>query len=293
MRMVQTTYGSDQFLTFYRHFLLRLFHEGLGDRKRTPELDDLLGAVPYLNGGLFEVHELERLHPSIDIPDEAFERLFDFFDTYQWHLDERPLRADNEINPDVLGFIFEKYINQKELGAYYSREDITGYITASTAVPRILELTRKSARSRFDQTGRFGRSCANNRSATYPREILAGLPPAAESGSIRLPGETVSEQASRATRIAVLTKILVSGQVAEPRDFVEFNLDVRQFAQDAIENAEGPETILAFYDALRDIRIVDPACGSGAFLFAALNILEPLLSCVSIKWRTLSTTPTP
>ena len=55
------------------------------------------------------------------MPDEAFERIFDFFDDYQWRLDDRPLKDDKEINPDVLGYIFEKYINQKELGAYYPR----------------------------------------------------------------------------------------------------------------------------------------------------------------------------
>jgi type II restriction/modification system DNA methylase subunit YeeA len=31
-----------------------------------------------------------------------------------------------------------------------------------------------------------------------------------------------------------------------------------------------------FYHALQSISILDPTCGSGAFLFAAMNILEPL-----------------
>src|SRR5207247_4740785 len=101
--LMQERNGKDKFLSFYRHFLLRLFHEGLGQQSRSHELDALLGKVPYLNGGLFEVHELEQQNPDIEIPDQAFERIFDFFDAYQWHLDERPLRADNEINPDVLG----------------------------------------------------------------------------------------------------------------------------------------------------------------------------------------------
>lgn len=103
--------GEDKFYTFYRYFLLRLFHEGLGAKPRTRELESLIGSIPYLNGGLFDVHELEkpdRYGKAIQIPDEAFERIFDYFDQYQWHLDERPLRADNEINPDVLGYIFEK-----------------------------------------------------------------------------------------------------------------------------------------------------------------------------------------
>ena len=70
------------------------------------------------HGGLFDVHEWEEHNPKIAIADNAFEKLFDFFDAYSWHLDERPLRNDNEINPDVLGYIFEKYVNQKQMGAY-------------------------------------------------------------------------------------------------------------------------------------------------------------------------------
>jgi hypothetical protein len=110
--------GKDKFYSFYRYFLLRLFHEGLGSQARNPELDKLLGRIPYLNGGLFENHPVEERCPDIAVPDEAFTRIFAYFDRYQWHLDERPLRNQDEINPDVLGYIFEKYVNQKQMGAY-------------------------------------------------------------------------------------------------------------------------------------------------------------------------------
>ena len=57
---------------------------------------------------------------------------------------------------------------------------------------------------------------------------------------------------------------------------ITLNLDVHQFAQDVIENCEGPELLRAFWHAIEQVTILDPTCGSGAFLFAALNILEPL-----------------
>ena len=101
LREVQSRYGDGHFQQFYREFLLKLFHHGLGKPmdQRTQELKDLLGEVPFLNGGLFDVHDLERDNPGISIPDAAFKRVFDFFDGYRWHLDERPHREDNEINP--------------------------------------------------------------------------------------------------------------------------------------------------------------------------------------------------
>ena len=152
-KCIQERKGKDKFLTFYRYFLLRLFHEGLGkpkpERNWKKDLESLIGEVPYLNGGLFDVHQLEKANPDIQIPDDAFERLFDFFDAYQWHLDERPLRADNEINPDVLGYIFEKYINQKQMGAYYTKEDITEYIASNTIIPFLFDAAEKNCANRL------------------------------------------------------------------------------------------------------------------------------------------------
>ena len=56
---------------------------------------------------------------------------------------------------------------------------------------------------------------------------------------------------------------------------IPYNLDIMQFAQDVIENSEGPELLRAFYHAIEKVTVLDPTCGSGAFLFAALNTLEP------------------
>ena len=95
--------------------------------------------IPYLNGGIFAEHPIERAHPDIVIPDSAFEKIFDFFDAWQWHLDDRPLGNDREINPEVLGYVFEKCTNQKEMGAYYTKEDITEYISKNTILPFLLQ----------------------------------------------------------------------------------------------------------------------------------------------------------
>jgi hypothetical protein len=46
--------------------------------------------------------------------------------------------------------------------------------------------------------------------------------------------------------------------------------------QDYLEQTADSMFIRKFYIALTEITILDPTCGSGAFLFAALNILEPL-----------------
>ncbi|MBK7867844.1 MAG: hypothetical protein IPJ75_13205 [Ignavibacteriales bacterium] len=105
--------NDNGFYSFYLDFLMVLFHDGLGGRERDEKKRALLGKIPYLNGGMFEVHELEQKYDAIKIHNTAFKEIFDFFDQYKWHLDINPDSPGNEINPDVLGYIFEKYINQR------------------------------------------------------------------------------------------------------------------------------------------------------------------------------------
>ncbi len=133
--------GDDAPCGFFGGFLQALFHEGLGSHENVfsdPDMARLVGNVPYVGGGIFLRHQLEMSY-DINIPDAAFESTLKFFDKYQWHLDERPTLKANEINPDVLGYIFEQYVNQKEQGAYYTKGDITGYMAASTIIPAYID----------------------------------------------------------------------------------------------------------------------------------------------------------
>jgi hypothetical protein len=134
--------GKNNFYGLYRSVLLELFHDELGrpeDIREKNVSPVLFGNIPYLNGGLFDVHELESSYKNISIKDEAFERIFAFFDEWNWHLDTRITASGKDINPDVIGYIFEKYINQKEMGAYYTKEDITDYIGKNTIIPFLLD----------------------------------------------------------------------------------------------------------------------------------------------------------
>jgi len=127
--------------SFYNGFLKALFFEGFAkpEEKRSAEVNKLLGKIKYLNGGLFLKHPVEQRWPDIAVPDEAFENLFALFGRYSWNLNDTPGGQDNEINPDVLGYIFEKYINQKAFGAYYTRPEITEYLCERTIHRLILD----------------------------------------------------------------------------------------------------------------------------------------------------------
>ena len=107
LQEVQEQEGDDQFYSFYRSFLIHLFHDGINTpRHDSPEFLKRYGRIPYLNGGIFGEHELEKTYKEIDISDEAFEKLFAFFDEWNWHLDTSLTASGKDINPDVLGYIF-------------------------------------------------------------------------------------------------------------------------------------------------------------------------------------------
>ena len=287
--------GKDQ---YYTAFLCPLFFDGFAkqETERTREVNRLLGKVPYLNGGIFQRHQIEELHgETIQIADTAFEKIFDFFEQYQWHLDDRPLRNDNEINPNVLGHIFEKYINQKQMGAYYTKEDITEYISKNTIIPFLFDAARKGCKIAFEGDSVWKLLQADPDRYIYdavkkgvkldlPEEIAVGIEDVSKRAEwntsapdeYALPTEIWRETVARRQRYEAVRARLSNGEIEDINALITDNLDIRQFAQDVIENCEGPELLRAFWKAINQVTILDPACGSGEFFSAALNILEPL-----------------
>lgn len=296
LAQVRAAKGADQFHSFYRAFLLKLFHGGLATAAGARDLEttSLLGTIPYLNGGLFEPHALETEGNTIQIADAAFDGVFNFFDQYEWTLDTRPIeRVDGkEINPDVLGHIFEKYINQKQMGAYYTKEDITDYISKNTVIPWLFQTAIGYDKVAFEQDGYVWRLLSENpdtyiykslrhgTDSIVPDNIAAGIHDATKRTDwnktapreFGLPTETWREVVARRERYETIHAKAAGGEINRIEDFITHNLDIRQFARDVIQYAESPDLVRAFWRGISSIKILDPACGSGAFLFAALNI---------------------
>ena len=208
-------HGRDR---YYSEFLHALFFEGFAkpEEKRTPSANKLLGKIKYLNGGLFLEHPVEQRWKKITIPDKAFDNLFALFKRYSWSLNDTPGGKDDEISPDVLGYIFEKYINQKAFGAYYTRPEITEYLCERTIHRLVLDGVNTKG--------------------------IAGLVSARQF-------ENIGELLIRLD--ASLCKKLL-------------------------------------HDILPKLRLLDPACGSAAFLVAAMKTLINLYAAVIGKIKFLN-----
>lgn len=216
LEYAKTQLGKDK---FYSECLSRLFFEGFAkhENQRDEETNKLIGKIKYLNGGLFLHHKIEiKYKGKIKIPDAAFDNLFGLFNRYSWTLDDTPGGADNEMNPDVLGYIFEKYINQKAFGAYYTRTEITEYLCEQTVYKLILDEINGN-------------------------EIELG----------------------DAKHVTEKTKHLLKGQHYDSIAELLLNLD----ADTCRKLVVGDNAILP------NLSLLDPACGSGAFLVAAMKTL--------------------
>lgn len=302
----QVKKGHNKFYSFYRDFLLLLFHEGLNEAKQKAEIKAEIGKIPYLNGGLFDKHELEKLYLNIDIEDKAFERIFDFFDQYEWHLDTRISASGKDINPDVIGYIFEKYINDRaNMGAYYTKEDITDYISKNSILPFLFDETKRHYPNAFVPEGELFQSLKQSGNKYIYDAVKKGveesLPPEISIGvsdvskrtewnktapeNMALPTEIWREVVDRRNRYTEIQSKIDNGEINGINDFITFNLNIRQFAQDAIENTNDPDFLRHFYKSINSVTIIDPTCGSGAFLFAAMNILEPVYEACIMRMR--------
>lgn len=308
LQQIKSKKGDNKFYSFYRRFLISLFHDGLNSPRHESDFEKMYGRIPYLNGGMFDVHELEAKYPDIDIDNQAFESLFSFFDQWHWHLDDRLTASGKDINPDVLGYIFEQYINDRaQMGAYYTKEDITEYIGRNTIVPYLLDATMRQDETPFRPNGavwQFLRDSGDayifdavkkGRDISFPDYIQQGIDttlpnllerrarwnePTPEPWA--LPTEIWRETVERLQRYNSILSKIKRGEVCQVNDFITYNLDIRQFVLDFLTKTEDHLFVLHFYHALQQITILDPTCGSGAFLFAALNILEPLYEvCIS------------
>ncbi|MDE5881034.1 MAG: SAM-dependent methyltransferase [Muribaculaceae bacterium] len=323
LNFVKANEGENQFYNFYRDFLRRLFHDGLNTPKHSRDFEAVFGKIPYLNGGMFDQHQLEADYGNIDIPDEAFIGLFDFFDKWNWHLDTRLTASGKDINPDVLGYIFEQYINDRaQMGAYYTKEDITEYIGRNCILPFLFDKVRtatadspkafapdgfvwKTLRESGDRyifdAVKKGYKDFNSIPVSISRGLIteemrkeysetpiADLPethiPLSELRSEwntrtpekwGLPNEIWRETIERLQRCGDILDKINRGEITSINDFITYNLDIRTFAADLLAKADN-RFIGWFYHALQEVSILDPTCGSGAFLFAAMSILEPL-----------------
>jgi type I restriction-modification system DNA methylase subunit len=203
--------SGNQDMGFYYERLYNLFFHGLGAQSDVDILGinkggvwrKFIGAVPYLNGGLFEEDDDDR-NGGIKVPDAAIKSIFhDLFDHFNFTVTEAtPLDVEVAVDPEMLGKVFEELVTGRhETGSYYTPKPIVSFMC---------------------------------------REALKGY----------LEGNLTKEKSE------AIASFVDEHEPSDLRD-----------AESALE-------------ALRRVRVCDPACGSGAYLLGMLHELMDLRSCL-------------
>lgn len=220
--------GGDVYDEFYHP----LFFEMLAEGKQDPDF----GSLPYLNGGLFSKNPIEeefedaRLGESAEHTNEYFGDILDFLSDWNWNVDERLDVVDpKNLSPAILGHIFEQTVNQKEMGAYYTPEEITGFMARRTIHPYLLDKLNEAADAEYEEIDDvFGFSSLD---ADSGAEALA------DGGAVT--------------------------------------------AQVPTEDVQTRHVETLYHDILTEMRVLDPAVGSGAFLLAAQEVLLDIyMQCI-------------
>jgi adenine-specific DNA-methyltransferase len=126
---------------FHRTSLQPLFFGTLNrpiDRRRDR---DSFGSIPYLNGGLFEPHAVERRVGSVHFANDLWRDAFDcVFERFRFCINE----ADevDAVAPDMLGRAFERLMDVAE------RHDSGTFYTPESVVHQVVEATIEVALSR-------------------------------------------------------------------------------------------------------------------------------------------------
>lgn len=132
--LIERYKGNDRLLS---DVLEPLFFNTLNEKRIGDIADARLGEnikIPYLNGGLFEKDNIDKL--DIDFPYSYFKELMDFFAMYNFTIDENdPDDSEVGIDPEMLGHIFENLLeDNKDKGAFYTPKEIVQYMCRQSVI---------------------------------------------------------------------------------------------------------------------------------------------------------------
>lgn len=129
---------------YYNDYLEPLFYKALAEKNKDDYFEPLNCKIPFLNGGLFEsVYDWENT--EIKIHNSIFDKLLDFFDQYNFTVDENtPSDQEISVDPEMLGKIFEELLevkDRKDKGAFYTPREIVHYMCRESLIQHLVSDT--------------------------------------------------------------------------------------------------------------------------------------------------------
>jgi hypothetical protein len=256
---------------FFNDYLEYLFYDALSKTRVTDFYDRFKTRIPFLNGGLFDpIAFYDWQNADILIPNELFSNrkgeeegtgIFDVFDLYNFTVKEdEPLETEVAIDPEMLGKVFERMLDvteRKSKGAFYTPREIVHYMAQQSLLYYLENALTKT--------------CSFNNLTDEQQDFFGNE---GKSGQLDI---VIENKACPITKNALEFFIHYGEQMIDKDIAIEqgklnreqeIPISIRTHAE-AIDNA------------LENIKICDPAVGSGAFPVGIMNEIVKLRSLLT------------
>ncbi|GAB5492424.1 MAG: hypothetical protein Phog2KO_26390 [Phototrophicaceae bacterium] len=246
-------FDAGTYKNYFMDILEPLFYKALAeDRTQKDNVYDVTSEltvkIPFLNGGLFEpMNGYKWENKIVSISNERFKEIFEVFNRYNFTVrEDEPLEKEVAVDPEMLGKVFENLLevnDRKSKGAFYTPREIVHYMCQESLINYLDTRVNRQLRSFLEEDN--------------PKPTLFEMPP------IETKQPTLSEVVHKRTisREDIAT-FICSGEFAVQNDIAK---EAGTQSYDYVM----PETIRSHAqkldEALADIKICDPAIGSGAF----------------------------
>jgi hypothetical protein len=256
---------------FFNDILEPLFYEALAIERTNDFYSRFNCKIPFLNGGLFDpINSYDWVHTDILLLNKLFSNeektkegdigtgIFDVFDRYNFTVrEDEPLEKEVAIDPEMLGKVFENLLevkDRKSKGTYYTPREIVHYMCQESLINH-LDVTINPPKTTVAEP-------AFTPKAPIQKKLFGDIEPrqlclTSEKYQPVVPIEDI-ESFIRHGDIVIEHDLTAKEKHAEKSDYngkyKKYKLpeDIRTHAK-LIDNA------------LTDIKICDPAIGSGAF----------------------------
>lgn len=232
---------------FFDEILEPFFYEALAMERKGDFYPALQCKVPFLNGGLFEpLNGYDWEHTLIGLDNKDFEEIFRVFNLYNFTVrEDEPLEKEVAVDPEMLGKVFENLLefkDRKSKGAFYTPREIVHYMCQESLINYLDAALNQKEKSLAKEDGIQSDLFGNkpDHQMVIKEKVYQELIPLAD-----------------------IETFIREGEISIERD------QAREEGKLGDDDYGLPESIRNYAKeidfALADVKICDPAIGSGAF----------------------------
>jgi type I restriction-modification system DNA methylase subunit len=263
------------YFNFFNDILEPLFYEALAAERTDDFYSRFNCKIPFLNGGLFDpINNYDWIHSDIMLSNTLFSNdektgegdigtgILDIFDRYNFTVKEdEPLDKEVAVDPEMLGKVFENLLevkDRKSKGTYYTPREVVHYMCQESII------------NYLDTVLNTGNIPLVKEKSTVLK--LFGNP-AFQQQALKMPGNT-----SRVPREDIESLVRMGEMAIEhDRTALENIEKIQQGIQKTTKYQVKLRSIQAnaelIDEALANIRVCDPAIGSGAFPVGLMMVI--------------------